>query len=71
MSLIFRWPDKCLSEFLEILTKLCPFFDSANIHSGSYFLPQYTVVDSVIFDIIANYDVCLFTLIVKIISIYM
>ena len=26
---------------------------------------------TVIFDIIANYDVCLFTLIVKIISIYM
>ena len=33
--------------------------------SGLYFLPQYTVIDSVISDIIANYDVCLFTLIVK------
>ena len=38
---------------------------------GLYFLPQYIVIDSVISDIIANYDVCLFTLIVKIISIYM
>ena len=39
--------------------------------SGLYFLPQYIVIDIVVSDIIANYDVCLFTLIVKIISIYM
>ena len=38
--------------------------------SGLYLLPQYTVIDSVISDINANYGVCLFTLIVKIISIH-
>ena len=30
--------------------------------SGLYFLPQYTVIDSVISDIIANYDICIFAL---------
>ena len=27
LGLMFRWPDKLLSEFREILTKFCPFFD--------------------------------------------
>ena len=30
----FRWPDLLLSEFCEILTKLCPFFDFTIIAMG-------------------------------------
>ena len=50
----------CFKHFKYLLERNIDHSARSIFTSGLYFLPQYTVIDSVLSDTTANYDVCLF-----------